>query len=184
MASAVVLAMLVVLALTAQPASAISLAFAQHRPTLGFQPFDARPGDVDGDGIIDLGRGCLPSCWLAALLGAVVAPATAGPGGGGGGGAGTWKRTGDPINGWPAVDEQGAVLADGRALLTGGGPSADSAEIYDPATGAWSATANLPQGRRGHVAVRPRDGRVLIAGGQGNSCCFLATPPVERGTDE
>jgi hypothetical protein len=48
-ASAVVLASLLALALGAQPASATSLSFTQHRPVLGFQPFDVRPGDVDGD---------------------------------------------------------------------------------------------------------------------------------------
>jgi FG-GAP-like repeat len=53
-APAVVVATLVVLAVTAQPASATSLAFTQHRPALGFQPSDVRPGDVDGDGVTDL----------------------------------------------------------------------------------------------------------------------------------
>jgi hypothetical protein len=42
------------LAVAAQPASATSLSFVQHRPALGFDPFDVRPGDVDGDGIVDL----------------------------------------------------------------------------------------------------------------------------------
>src|ERR671918_113741 len=50
----VAVATLVVVAVTAQPASAISLTFAQQRPALGFEPFDVRPGDVDGDGIVDL----------------------------------------------------------------------------------------------------------------------------------
>jgi hypothetical protein len=52
--SAVVLSALFVLMLTAPPAFATSLAFTQHRPALGFQPFDVRPGDVDGDGTMDL----------------------------------------------------------------------------------------------------------------------------------
>jgi FG-GAP-like repeat len=51
---AVVLATLFALAVTAQPASAISLAFTQQRPALGFEPFDVRPGDVDGNGTTDL----------------------------------------------------------------------------------------------------------------------------------
>jgi hypothetical protein len=52
--SAIVLATLVAPAVTAQPASATSLSFVQHRPTLGFDPFVVQTGDVDGDGTVDL----------------------------------------------------------------------------------------------------------------------------------
>jgi hypothetical protein len=48
------LATLVALAVAAETASATSLAFVQHRPALGFEPFDVRAGDIDGDGIQDL----------------------------------------------------------------------------------------------------------------------------------
>jgi hypothetical protein len=51
--SAIVLATLVAPAVTAQPASATSLSFVQHRPTLGFDPFVVQTGDVDGDGTVD-----------------------------------------------------------------------------------------------------------------------------------
>jgi hypothetical protein len=53
-APAVVLATLFVLAVAAQPASATSLAFTEHRPTLGFEPNLVEAEDVDGDGIADL----------------------------------------------------------------------------------------------------------------------------------
>jgi PKD repeat protein len=53
-APVVVMSTLFALAVTAQPASATSLAFTEHRPALGFEPFDLRAGDVDGDGIKDL----------------------------------------------------------------------------------------------------------------------------------
>ena len=68
------------------------------------------------------------------------------------------------------------VLQDGRILVAGGyggtpnassdtgGPLA-SAEIYDPATGNWTATGSLHTARRSHAAVLLGDGRVLIAGG-------------------
>ncbi|MBI1731064.1 hypothetical protein HYR53_10695 [Candidatus Acetothermia bacterium] len=63
-------------------------------------------------------------------------------------------------------------LMDGRVLITGGhqGRHAaiviyDSAEIYDPATGTFSATGHLKQRRHKHDAGLLPDGRVLITGG-------------------
>jgi hypothetical protein len=65
------------------------------------------------------------------------------------------------------------VLANGQVLATGGfhGPpgatpnTSDSAELYDPATGVWTATGSLHQRRSNHSAVLLSDGRVLVAGG-------------------
>ncbi|MBL8693251.1 MAG: hypothetical protein JNJ88_04065 [Planctomycetes bacterium] len=73
-------------------------------------------------------------------------------------------------------------LADGRVLVCGGSTAlsgADpvalllslissatlSAEVYNPATGTWSAATNMPTARTGHVAAALPDGRVLVAGG-------------------
>jgi hypothetical protein len=39
------------------------------------------------------------------------------------------------------------------------------AEIYDPSSGAWSATGSLNQARAQHAAASLLDGRVLVAGG-------------------
>jgi hypothetical protein len=66
------------------------------------------------------------------------------------------------------------LLHDGRVLIAGGdnsivtgdGKSSPStAEIYDPATGAFTATGNLTASRYGQSAVTLRDGRVLLVGG-------------------
>jgi ELWxxDGT repeat protein len=129
-----------------------------------------------------------PERW-SSLRAGLFAVLLAGGAAGGGRGAnrrGAWRRRGRHLEADRRPSQR--LARRGRAgrgagrwpvLLTGAGPSADRAELYDPATGTWSAAANLPEGRRGHVAVRPRDGRVLLTGGQGNICCFLATPPVE-----
>lgn len=70
------------------------------------------------------------------------------------------------------------ALADGRVLVLGG-HSLDqpcnetwilkSAEIYDPASGAWSSAASMNVARNSPAAIRLADGRVLVAGG-GNRC--------------
>ena len=63
-------------------------------------------------------------------------------------------------------------LADGRVLVVGGASQADSftpphasAEIFDPATGNWTATGSLNVARSLHTATLLADGRVFVAGG-------------------
>jgi WD40 repeat protein len=63
------------------------------------------------------------------------------------------------------------LLPDGRVLVTGGrigsneGPSANTAELYDPGSGTWTATGSMHGARDGHTATLLQDGRVLVAGG-------------------
>jgi N-acetylneuraminic acid mutarotase len=66
------------------------------------------------------------------------------------------------------------TLLDGRVLAVGndndcmpGGAfeESDLAELYDPATGRWSATGSLNKPRDDFAAVRLLDGRVLVTGG-------------------
>jgi hypothetical protein len=85
---------------------------------------------------------------------------------------GAWSATGPLIMG--RANPTATLLADGRVLLVGGyGPGAGangflaSAELYDPNTGTWSATASMSVGRTGHSAALLADGRVLVAGGDG-----------------
>jgi hypothetical protein len=60
-------------------------------------------------------------------------------------------------------------LADGRLLLTGGQDAGlnvnSSAEIFNPASGTFTLTGALMQGRYGHTATLLGDGTVLVVGG-------------------
>src|SRR5438093_2378472 len=62
-----------------------------------------------------------------------------------------------------------AALQDGRVLVAGGvstgGVATSSAEVYDPATAAWSLVGDMAQARSAATATLLKDGRVLIAGG-------------------
>jgi len=60
------------------------------------------------------------------------------------------------------------VLPNKQVLVAGGIAGAhktDSAELYDPATGSWTATATLKPGRYAHTATLLLNGQVLVAGG-------------------
>jgi len=60
-------------------------------------------------------------------------------------------------------------LQNGKVLVAGGGNDTvgalNTAELYDPTTGVWSATGNMNEGRQQHSAIRLRDGSVLVTGG-------------------
>jgi large repetitive protein len=69
------------------------------------------------------------------------------------------------------------LLETGHVLIAGGGgpaglansPSLATAELYDPATGTFTATASMAGARFWHTATLLDSGRVLIAGGNDGS---------------
>jgi hypothetical protein len=69
----------------------------------------------------------------------------------------------------PRAGHTAVPLANGSVLIAGGvGPEwsfLSSAELYDPATGAFTRTGDMTVARESHVAVRLADGRALIIGG-------------------
>src|SRR5438094_845565 len=107
--------------------------------------------------------GFLPRTWcLLALALGIASPASAQA-------PGTWAPIAD-LN-QPRAEHTATLLANGTVLIAGGRDAADqplaSAEIYDPATGAYTLLASpLPAPVWGHTATRLDDGTVLIAGGQ------------------
>jgi hypothetical protein len=86
--------------------------------------------------------------------------------------SGTWSATGNMI--MPTCACTATLLPDGKVLVAGatsrtnGGDLVASAELYDPQSGAWSATQGMVAARAGQAAVLLADGKVLVTGGAGN----------------
>jgi hypothetical protein len=83
---------------------------------------------------------------------------------------GTWSATGSMTTARRL--HTASLLADGNVLVTGGLPDIwdpakprNSAELYDPTSGTWSATRTMIMARSNHTATVLADGRVLVAGG-------------------
>jgi N-acetylneuraminic acid mutarotase len=85
--------------------------------------------------------------------------------------AAAWTATGAMIE--ARANHSATLLSDGKVLVAGGGDRGGpngkfqlaSAELYDPASGTWTATGSLAQPLDGHTATLLPDGTVLVAGG-------------------
>jgi hypothetical protein len=87
---------------------------------------------------------------------------------------GTWAVTGR-LN-MSRTGHTATLLPNGKVLVAGGVnnnlgsgriiyTTMNSAELYDPVTGAWNYTGNLMQRRELHTATLLQNGQVLVAGG-------------------
>ena len=82
----------------------------------------------------------------------------------------------------PRYGHTATALANGKVLMVGGYDGAGDfylpiADLYDPATGLFSATGAMsttPVGRIGHRAIKLANGKVLVLGGNDDSV-YLAT---------
>ncbi len=97
-------------------------------------------------------------------------------------GPGTFAPTGSMAD--ARAGHTATLLNDGRVLVVGGIDASDgfdnlaTAELYDPATGQFTRTGSLAQGRAHHTATLLNDGRVLIAGGYGGGTISLASAEI------
>src|ERR1017187_3233012 len=90
--------------------------------------------------------------------------------------SGTWTTTGPLAS--AREYHTATLLPNGMVLVVGGetnnqiilgNNSLASAELYNPATGHWTATGPLKYGRYKHTATLLQNGKVLVAGGTGYS---------------
>lgn len=87
----------------------------------------------------------------------------------------TWTALEDyPL---PVSLHTSTLLPDGRVLVTGGqvkptdgfNYSTDAVELFDPLSGSWLAVEPMSDARMLHMAAALDDGRVLVAGGYGET---------------
>src|SRR5205814_793375 len=75
------------------------------------------------------------------------------------------------------TEHTATLLPNGKVLVAGGATSGGvfaSAELYDPASGTWTATGSLNTGRLDHTATLLPNGMVLVAGGYDGSHVFVS----------
>jgi large repetitive protein len=95
--------------------------------------------------------------------------------------SGTWMATGSLAT--ARGNQTETLLPNGKVLVTGGifGPSLSnilsSAELYDPASGSWSAAGPLISPRTHHTATLLPNGKVLVAAGY-DGTNYLATAEI------
>jgi hypothetical protein len=85
--------------------------------------------------------------------------------------SGKWIVTGSLVK--PRVMHTATLLPNGKVLVVGGDTSpappdfgrGNTAELYDPATEAWTLTGSMATTRSWHAATLLQDGRVLVVGG-------------------
>src|SRR5205823_2244991 len=94
--------------------------------------------------------------------------------------SGTWSATGSLASaraGQPS-GHTATLLPNGKVLVAGGGDINGiraSAELYDPASGTWSATGSLATARSGNPDTVLPNSKVLAAGGDDGGSIVAST---------
>jgi hypothetical protein len=86
----------------------------------------------------------------------------------------TFTNTGSMITAryWAAA----ALLPNGKVLVAGGTPGdIAAAELYDPSTGIWTATAPMNYARNNYTMTLLPNGKVLVAGGYSYANGYLSS---------
>jgi N-acetylneuraminic acid mutarotase len=106
----------------------------------------------------------------------------------GNGGVGSWTTTGSMTT--TREQHTATLLPDGKVLAAGGEDATStplsSAEVFDPATNAWTATTNsMPatSGRFAHTSTLLPSGKVAVVGGKANGGALGDTEIFDPGTD-
>jgi hypothetical protein len=80
----------------------------------------------------------------------------------------------------PRAFHTATLFPSGELLIAGGCAGANcnsqglaSAELYDPATGTWTASGSMNSGRFGNTLNRLKNGHVLAAGGEDQDTSVL-----------
>jgi hypothetical protein len=102
------------------------------------------------------------------------------------GAASRWALTGRMLA--ARTGQTATLLPNGEVLVAGGiAPDThvlDTAELYDPATGAWTATGSMTTPRADHTATLltsgPLAGQVLLVGGRTNGGIYLASAELYK----
>jgi hypothetical protein len=70
------------------------------------------------------------------------------------------------------ANDTATLLPNGQVLVAGGcgNGACSSAELYNPASGTWTATGSMTAARIYHTATLLSDGQVLVAGGYNTGC--------------
>jgi hypothetical protein len=97
-----------------------------------------------------------------------------------------WALTGRMLA--ARTGQTATLLPNGKVLVAGGvAPNThvlDTAELYDPATGAWTATGSMTAPRADHTATLltsgPLAGQVLLVGGRTNGGAYLASTALNN----
>lgn len=98
---------------------------------------------------------------------------------------GTWTATSNTMS-TPRGNHTATLLDSGKVLVVGGNSTngeTNTAELYDPATNAWSPAAPALTASAGHAATLLYSGKVLVTGGSASSVALQSAQEYDPATN-